>query len=98
VATLEATSLHYVRCIKPNTAKLPRTVQRKMVSGAFPSWKRSILTEMYLCHASSYHEIEDGHARTGLRAAALGRAARRDPARPYHLRVVMITIRTPWIG
>jgi hypothetical protein len=29
------------------------------VSRAFPSWKRSILAEIYLCHACSYHEIED---------------------------------------
>jgi hypothetical protein len=35
------------------------------VSQAFPSWKRSILTEIYLCHACSYHEIEDGNARAG---------------------------------
>jgi hypothetical protein len=26
------------------------------VSRAFPSWNRSILTEIYLCHACSYHE------------------------------------------
>jgi hypothetical protein len=26
---------------------------------------RSILTEIYLCHACSYHEIEDGNARAG---------------------------------
>jgi hypothetical protein len=32
---------------------------------AFPSCKRSILTEIYLCHACSYHEIEDGNARAG---------------------------------
>jgi hypothetical protein len=34
---------------------------------AFPSWKRSILTEIYLCHACSYHEIKDGNARAGRR-------------------------------
>jgi hypothetical protein len=33
---------------------------------AFPSWNRSILTEIYLCHACSHHEIEDGNARTGV--------------------------------
>jgi hypothetical protein len=27
------------------------------VSRAFPSWNRSILTEIYLCHACSYQEI-----------------------------------------
>jgi hypothetical protein len=31
------------------------------VSRAFPSWNRSILTEIYLCHACSDHEIEDGN-------------------------------------
>jgi hypothetical protein len=31
------------------------------VRGPFPSWNRSILTEIYLCHACSYHEIEDGN-------------------------------------
>jgi hypothetical protein len=40
------------------------------VSRAFPSWKRSILTEIYLCHACSYQEIEDGSARTGALAHA----------------------------
>jgi hypothetical protein len=37
------------------------------VSWAFPSWHRSILTEIYLCHACSYHEVEDGNARLGVR-------------------------------
>jgi hypothetical protein len=36
-----------------------------IVSRVFPSWNRSILTEIYLCHACSDHEIEDGNARTG---------------------------------
>eukprot|EP01047_Picozoa_sp_COSAG01_P065464 COSAG01_NODE_8849_length_2638_cov_1.501772_1_plen_78_part_10 len=35
------------------------------MSRAFPSWKRSILAEIYLCHACSYHEIEVGNARAG---------------------------------
>jgi hypothetical protein len=35
------------------------------VSRAFPSCTRSILTEIYLCRACSYHETEDGNARTG---------------------------------
>jgi putative flavoprotein involved in K+ transport len=35
------------------------------VSRAFPSCTRSILTEIYLCHACSCHEIEDGNAWTG---------------------------------
>jgi hypothetical protein len=35
------------------------------VSRAFPSCTRSIWTEIYLCHACSCHEIEDGNARAG---------------------------------
>jgi hypothetical protein len=35
------------------------------VSPAFPSWNRSILTEIYLCHACSYQSIEDGNAWAG---------------------------------
>eukprot|EP01047_Picozoa_sp_COSAG01_P040868 COSAG01_NODE_3465_length_6056_cov_32.665268_4_plen_147_part_00 len=38
----------------------------QIVSRAFSSWKRSILSEIYLCHACSYQEIEDGNARTGM--------------------------------
>jgi hypothetical protein len=30
-----------------------QALQVAMVSRAFPSWNRSILTEMYLCHACS---------------------------------------------
>jgi hypothetical protein len=37
-----------------------------VVSLGFPSCKRSILTEIYLCHVCSCHEIEDGNACTGL--------------------------------
>jgi hypothetical protein len=33
---------------------------RQEVGGLrFPSWNRPILTEIYLCHACSYHEFED---------------------------------------
>ena len=35
------------------------------VSRPFPSWNRSILTDIYLCHACSYHEIKDGNGRAG---------------------------------
>eukprot|EP01047_Picozoa_sp_COSAG01_P018078 COSAG01_NODE_973_length_12368_cov_12.435732_4_plen_55_part_00 len=35
------------------------------VSRPFPSWNWSILTEIYLCHACSYHKIEDGNGRAG---------------------------------
>ena len=41
------------------------TAAAAAVSRAFPSWKQSILTEIYLCHACSDHEIEDGNARAG---------------------------------
>jgi hypothetical protein len=34
-------------------------------SRAFPSLTRSILTEIYLCHGCSYHDIEDGNGRAG---------------------------------
>jgi hypothetical protein len=40
------------------------------VSRAFPSWKQSMLTEIYLCHACSCHEVEDGNARAGDSGAA----------------------------
>eukprot|EP01047_Picozoa_sp_COSAG01_P026040 COSAG01_NODE_1664_length_9573_cov_31.637429_8_plen_101_part_00 len=36
------------------------------MSRPFPSWNRPILTEIYLCHACSCHEIEDGNGRAGL--------------------------------
>jgi hypothetical protein len=49
------------------------------VSRALPSWNRSILTEIYLCHARSDHEIEDGHGRTG--AAGGRRRGHPGPAR-----------------
>jgi hypothetical protein len=45
------------------------------VSRAFPSWKRSILTEIYLCHACSYQGIEDGNARTDRQALRVRRTA-----------------------
>eukprot|EP01047_Picozoa_sp_COSAG01_P051726 COSAG01_NODE_5367_length_4305_cov_60.283642_3_plen_148_part_00 len=45
---------------------------RAVVSRPFPSLNRSILTEIHLCHACSYHEIEDGNARTGGQQAAAG--------------------------
>jgi hypothetical protein len=41
----------------------------------FPSCPWSILAEIYLCHACSDREIEDGHARTAVRAAHPGRQA-----------------------
>jgi hypothetical protein len=53
--------------------------QPVMVSRAFSSWNRSILTEIYLCHACAYHEIEDGNARAG--GGAVPGSARHDPAR-----------------
>jgi hypothetical protein len=52
------------------------------VSGPFPSWNRSILTAIYLCHACAYHEIEDGNGpdRRGYKRAKqeeLGSRAKR---------------------
>eukprot|EP01047_Picozoa_sp_COSAG01_P017553 COSAG01_NODE_931_length_12617_cov_20.567163_7_plen_317_part_00 len=41
------------------------TVEWLFVRRAFPLWNRSILTEIYLCHAYSYHEFEDGNGRAG---------------------------------
>jgi hypothetical protein len=39
---------------------------RAIVSRPFSSWNRPMLTEIYLCHACSYHEIEDGNGRAGV--------------------------------
>jgi hypothetical protein len=59
-----------------------------VVSRAFPSCKRSILTEIYQCHACSCHEIEDGNAWTGGRGGGgvgwqLGWAAAQQPAHDH---------------
>jgi hypothetical protein len=43
----------------------------RRVSRAFPSWTWSILAEIYLCHACSAHEIEDGNARAGALGLSL---------------------------
>jgi|EP01047_Picozoa_sp_COSAG01_P021296 hypothetical protein len=43
----------------------PCSCHQTAVSRAFPSWNRSVLTDIYLCHSCSYHEIEAGNARTG---------------------------------
>eukprot|EP01047_Picozoa_sp_COSAG01_P029842 COSAG01_NODE_2061_length_8482_cov_6.301925_7_plen_186_part_00 len=40
-----------------------------IVSRALPSWNRSILAEICLCHACSCHEIEDGNGPVWLRFA-----------------------------
>eukprot|EP01047_Picozoa_sp_COSAG01_P006703 COSAG01_NODE_246_length_20450_cov_195.166822_16_plen_81_part_00 len=39
-----------------------RQTASSRVSRPFPSWKRSILAEIYLCDACSDHETEDGNA------------------------------------
>jgi hypothetical protein len=42
----------------------PRTIPRpgkRALSGSFPSFAWTVLTEIYLCHACSWQEIEDGH-------------------------------------
>eukprot|EP01047_Picozoa_sp_COSAG01_P071222 COSAG01_NODE_10998_length_2030_cov_2.434490_1_plen_49_part_10 len=48
------------------------------MSRPFASWNRSILTEIYLCHACSYHEIEDGNGAPGrVGTSAEGAGVRR---------------------
>eukprot|EP01047_Picozoa_sp_COSAG01_P037344 COSAG01_NODE_2962_length_6786_cov_21.580544_3_plen_153_part_00 len=51
------------------------------VSRPFPSWSRSILTEIYLCHACSCQQIniEGGNARTGGRRPPHGRVSTISP-------------------
>jgi hypothetical protein len=44
-------------------------------SAPFPSWNRSILTEVYLCHACSDHVIEDGNGPPGAGDRGGGRWA-----------------------
>jgi hypothetical protein len=56
-----------------------------VVSAPFPSWNRSILTEIYLCHACSYQEIEDGNGAPGQPAAGHPPLARCDDGEPGHL-------------
>jgi hypothetical protein len=48
-----------VRCPTWSGASSPRpaTTTTTPVGGPFPSWNRSVLTEIYLCHACSYQEI-----------------------------------------
>jgi hypothetical protein len=64
-----------------------RSRSYRPVSRAFPSWNRTVLTEIYLCHACSDDEFEDGIARIGrhplLASLSAARAARvrADPAR-----------------
>jgi hypothetical protein len=65
------------------------------VGRPFPSWNRPILTEIYLCHACSYHEIEDENGRAGMEVSlgpgkplgswlrALGEQAASDGASMY---------------
>jgi hypothetical protein len=59
-----------------------RPEQHAGVIRAFPSYTRSILTKIYLCHACSCHEIEDGHAWTGK----LPHQARHGLVQLHHLR------------
>jgi lysosomal Pro-X carboxypeptidase len=55
-------------------AELPGDVDLSIVSRPFPSWNRSISTEIYLCHACSYHEIENGNGRPGVPPQPDGRS------------------------
>jgi hypothetical protein len=50
----------------------PASYHLKSASAPFPSWSRSILTEIYLCHACSYHVIEDGNGAPGALQLAAG--------------------------
>jgi hypothetical protein len=50
-------------------------------SAPFPSWDRSIVTEIYLCHACFYHEIEGGNGAPGGGGGAAGLALTRGGAR-----------------
>jgi hypothetical protein len=52
------------------------------VGGPLPSWNRSTLTEVYLCHAWSDHEIEDGNARAGRAACVQAPRMRAPGPRP----------------
>jgi predicted P-type ATPase len=56
-------------CTDRPTASLLGPTIVASVSRAFPSWNRSILTEIYRCHACSDHEIGDGNARAGVWSA-----------------------------
>eukprot|EP01047_Picozoa_sp_COSAG01_P004804 COSAG01_NODE_160_length_23692_cov_9.703599_10_plen_208_part_00 len=47
--------------IRSTSASSPRMCCAHCVSQAFSSWQRSILTEIYLCHACSHHVLEDGN-------------------------------------
>jgi hypothetical protein len=51
---------------------LAELAESRAVSRAFPSCRRSILTEIYLCHACSCQEIEDGNARAGDGGGGIG--------------------------
>jgi hypothetical protein len=63
----------FLRCSSAQMSQLSRALSHHAVGGsaglllggarAFPSLTRSILTDIYLCHACSCHEIEDGNAR-----------------------------------
>jgi hypothetical protein len=69
---LEPTHMLAVRaaaCPSPSPPLLPPSPPTPPTSAsrAFPAGKRSILTEIYLCHACSYHDIEDGSASCGAR-------------------------------
>jgi hypothetical protein len=51
-----------VRTLVSHAEKSGEDTGSLLVSRASPSWNRSILTEIYLCHACcSDHETEDGN-------------------------------------
>jgi hypothetical protein len=74
-----SSSVHRVGCCHHwTTAPRPRRIggvarcwmrwHALVVSRAFPSWNRSILTGIDLCHACSDYKIEDANARAGVGA------------------------------
>jgi hypothetical protein len=75
---------------------LLKPTEHTFVSRAFPSRNRTTLTEIYLCHASSDHEIEDGNARAG---APRNRWRRnREPAWPNAVLDGLLRVRVEIMG
>eukprot|EP01047_Picozoa_sp_COSAG01_P034645 COSAG01_NODE_2611_length_7384_cov_7.141386_6_plen_349_part_00 len=58
--------LHHLMAARTQSTSTISLDSDVTVSRPFPSWDRPILTEIYLCHAWSCQEIEDGDGRAGL--------------------------------
>jgi hypothetical protein len=80
------------------TSATARTVCQ--VRRAFPSWHRSISTEIYLCHACSYQEIVSATARTACQAAKPPTypPAPRWPTLVSRTRINEFMITTDWVS